>query len=249
MLTKYRKTLDQRIGSLKNLIRSLFANQGREMPRGARAWTFQGREVINRHRRPLAECSMEELWRGELDHELTQLDSLTAQLAEVEKRLEEIAKQDDRIRRVQTIPGVGRKTAEVIVTALDDVHRFKNARQVSAYLGLVPRQYQSGETDRNGRITKRGSRLLRTMLLECAWASLRYNPWAKEVYDRICGGQKTRKKKAALALARKIGVVAWAMLKNGTDWDPQRMGIDSEAEPKPKPSAGAGRRKGAAGTA
>jgi transposase len=186
-----------------------------------------------------------ELWRGELDLELTQLDSLTAQLAEVEGRLEEIAKNDDRIRRVQTIPGVGRKTAEVLVTALDDVNRFDNARQVSAYIGLVPRQYQSGETDRNGRITKRGSRLLRTMLLECAWASLRYNPWAKEVYQRICGGQKTRKKKAAIALARKIAVVAWAMLKHGTDWDPKRLGIDTE----PEPSAGNGRRKDSAGTA
>jgi len=247
MLVKYRKTVDQRIGRVKNLIRSLFANQGLDIPRGARAWTFEGRKVINGHRRPLAECSLEELWRGELDLELTQLDSLTAQLAEVESRLEEIAKNDDRIRRVQTIPGVGRKTAEVIVTALDDVDRFDNARQVSAYLGLVPRQYQSGETDRNGRITKRGSRLLRTMLLECAWASLRYNPWAKAVYDRICGGQKTRKKKAAIALARKIGVMAWAMLKHGTDWDPKRLGIDTE--PEPEPSAGAGRRKDAAGTA
>jgi transposase len=250
-LVKYRKTLDQRVGRMKNLIRSLFANQGLEIPRGARAWTVQGREVINGHRRPLAECSLEELWRGELDLELKQLDSLTAQLAEVESRLEEIAQDDDRIRRVQTIPGVGRKTAEVLVTALDDVDRFDNARQVSAYIGLVPRQYQSGETDRNGRITKRGSRLLRTMLLECAWAALRYNPWAKAVYQRICGGQKTRKKKAAIALARKIAVVAWAMLKHGTDWDPKRLERDTEAEPGP--SAGKGRRKAgrkqAAGTA
>jgi transposase len=71
---------------------------------------------------------------------------------------------------------VGRKTAEVLVVALDEAGRFQNARQVSAYLGLVPRQYQSGETDRNGRITKRGSRLVRTILRECAWASLKYNP-------------------------------------------------------------------------
>ena len=246
-LVKYRKTLDQRIGRVKNSIRSLFANQGIEIPRGARAWSSAGREVINGHRQSLAECSLDELWRGQLDLELTHLDSLTAQLGEVESRLEEIAKDDDRIRRVQTIPGVGRKTAEVIVTALDDVDRFDNARQVSAYIGLVPRQYQSGETDRNGRITKRGSRLLRTMLLECAWASLRYNPWAQAVYQRICGGQKTRKKKAAIALARKIAVVAWAMLKHGTDWDPKRMGIDTE--PDPEPSAGTGRRKDAAGTA
>ena len=95
---------------------------------------MKGRDVINAHRKPLADCSMEELWQGELDLELKQLDSLTEQMAEVEKRLEEIAKNDDRIRRVQTIPGVGRKTAEVIVTALDDVDRFDNARQVSASL-------------------------------------------------------------------------------------------------------------------
>ncbi len=139
--------------------------------------------------------------------------------------METIAKDDERIQRVQTIPGVGRRTAEAIVTTLGDVDRFDNARQVSSYIGLVPRQYQSGETDRNGRITKRGSRLLRTLLLECAWVSVRYNDWSRATYDRIHGGQKTRKKKAAIALARKIAVVAWAMLKNKTDWDPEKAGI------------------------
>ena len=186
------------------------------------------RYLINSHRKSLVECSLEELWRGQLDVELTQLDSLGRQLADVERRLEGIAKDDQRIRRVQTIPGVGRRTAEAIVTALDDVDRFDNARQVSAYIGLVPRQYQSGETDRNGRITKRGSRLLRTLLLECAWMSLRYNEWSRTTYDRIHGGQQTRKKKAAIALARKIAVVAWSMLKHKTDWDPQRAGIAAE---------------------
>jgi transposase len=235
-LIKYRKTLDQRIGRIKNTIRSLFANRGIEIPRGSKAW-YSGREEINCHRQPLAECSLEELWRGQLDLELAQLDALSEQLAAVEKRLEAIAKDDDRIRRVRTIPGVGRKTAEVLVTALDDVDRFDNARQVSAYLGLVPRQYQSGETDRNGRITKRGSRLVRTILLECAWASLKYNPWSRTVFQRIAGGQKNRRKKAAIALARKIAVVAWSMLKHGTDWDPARLKIDLAPEPGPSAAA------------
>lgn len=52
---------------------------------------------------------------------------------------------------------------------------------------------------------------------------MHYNPWAKGVYDRIQGGQKTRKKKAAIALARKIAVLAWAMLRDGKDWDPAIM--------------------------
>ncbi len=230
-LVKYRKTLDGRVNRIKNSVRSLFANRGVEIDRGRRAWAA-GRQLIDSFRKPLADCSMEELWKGQLDIELTQLDSLSEQRAEVERRLEVIAEEDDRIRRLRTIPGVGRKTAEVLVTAIDDANRFDNARQVSAYIGLVPRQHQSGETDRYGRITKRGSRLLRAMLLECAWVSLQYNPWARATYDRIHGGQVTRKKKAAIALARKIAVVAWSMLKHETDWDPRRMGIEVEEEPE-----------------
>ncbi len=75
------------------------------------------------------------------------------------------ARNDPRIRRIQTIPGVGPRTAEILVACIDDPHRFENGRQVSAYFGLVPRQYQSGETDRNGRITKRGNPLARTILV------------------------------------------------------------------------------------
>lgn len=228
-LVKYRKTLCERVNRAKNSIRSLFANRGLEIDSGKRAWCT-GRKLIDSFRKPLAQCAMNELWRGQLDLELTQLDSLSEQLDQVERRLEAIAKEDPRIQRVLTIPGVGRKTAETLVTALDDVHRFKNGREVSAYIGMVPRQYQSGETDRNGRITKRGSRLLRTMLLECAWASLRYNEWSRQTFARIHGGQKTRRKKAAIALARKIAVVAWAMLRDETDWDPKRMGIEEESE-------------------
>ena len=223
-LIKYRKKLVRRINGIKCTIRGLFVCQGIEIAKGQPAW-YSGRDRINSYRKPLNECSMKELWRGQLDLELTQLDALSQQIADAEKRLGVIAANHKGIQRLQTIPGVGPRTAEVIVTALDDVHRFKNARQVSSYIGLVPRQYQSGETDRNGRITKRGSQILRTILLECAWVSVQYNDWSRATYERIHGGQKTRRKKAAIALARKIAVVSWAMLKNKTDWDPEKAGI------------------------
>jgi hypothetical protein len=171
----------------------------------------------------MSECSPEELWKAELDLELTQMDAVGEQLELVVKKLEAIGKNDPRIQRIKTIPGVGPRTAEILVACIDDPHRFENGRQVSAYFGLVPRQYQSGETDRNGRITKRGNPLARTILVECAWASLRYNPWASAVYERISGKQKTRKKKAAVALARKISVIAWALLRDDKDWEPKRM--------------------------
>jgi transposase len=221
-LVKYRKSLDQRVNKLKNAIRAWFVNHGITIDAGDKAW-HTGRERINSFRKPLAKCKPNELWKGELDIELTLLDSLSEQLDLVIKQLEAISKNDPRIARIQSIPGVGPRTAEVLVACIDDPHRFENGRQVSAYFGLVPRQYQSGETDRNGRITKRGNPLARTILVECAWASLRYNPWAKGVYERICGKQKTRKKKAAVALARKLAVIAWAMLRDEKDWSTEQM--------------------------
>ena len=221
-LVKYRKTLDYRINKMKNTIRAWFVNHGISIDKGDKAW-HTGRIHINSFRKPLDQCGPNELWKAELDIELTQLDALSAQLELVVKKLEAIGKDDPRIKRIRTIPGVGPRTAEILVACIDDPHRFKNGRQVSAYFGLVPRQYQSGETDRNGRITKRGNPLARTILVECAWSSLRYNPWAKGVYERISGKQKTRKKKAAVALARKIAVIAWAMLRDEKDWEPKRM--------------------------
>jgi transposase len=221
-LVKYRKTLDYRINKMKCTIRAWFVNHGITIDKGEKAWCT-GRELIDSYRKPLAECGSNELWKGELDFELTQLDALTKTLEGVVQKLELIGKNDPRIIRLRTIPGVSPRTAEILVACIDDPHRFENGRQVSQYFGLVPKQYQSGETDRNGRITKRGNPLARTILVECAWASLRYNPWAKDVYDRICGKQKTRKKKAGVALARKIAVLAWAMLRDEKDWEPKRM--------------------------
>jgi transposase len=82
----------------------------------------------------------------------------------------------------------------------------------------VPRQDQSSELDRRGRISKRGPKTLRKLLVECAWVMLRYNAWARAVYRRLTQGGRTRKKQAIVALARKLLVRCWAMLRDGTAW-------------------------------
>lgn len=220
-LIKYRKKNVDRINSCKSSIRSIFVNQGITISQGASTW-HSGRCFLIENAKPLSECEPHELWRGELDLELKLLETLESQLAVIEKQLEQIARTDAQIQRVQTINGVGRVTAEAIVNWIDDPHRFKSAREVGAYAGLVPWQYQSGNTDRRGRITKRGPRLLRTILVECAWCSLQYNQWSRETYDRIHGGKQPRKKKAAVAMARKILVLAWAMMRDEVEYDPER---------------------------
>ena len=139
--------------------------------------------------------------------------------AAAEAKLDELARADERVRLLDTVPGLGPRTAEAIVAHLDDPHRFRSGKQVAAYGGLVPRQYQSGEEDRRGRITKRGPAVLRKLLVQCAWAMLRYNPWARAVYDRLSRG-RARRKQAVVALARKVLVRCWAMLRDNAAWRP-----------------------------
>jgi transposase len=217
-LVKYRKVVLGRRNRVQNHIRAIFEQRGMSMTRGLKAWTQGRRDELTRHNKPLADCSVDELWRGELELELAELSRLSEQLAQVDKKLTALGAEDDRVRLLRTIPGVGRWTAEVIVAYLDDPRRFKNSRQVSSYAGLVPRRYQSGQMDRQGRIHKRGPRLLRSALVEAAWVMLRLNPWARALYDRLCGGQKTRRKKAIVAVARKLLVRCWVMLLRKEPW-------------------------------
>jgi len=228
-LIAYRQSVVGRRVAVQNQIRAVFLGQGLAAPRGAKAWTVAGTHELRSHARPLGDCPAGELWRGQLFELLEELDGLWQHLAVVEKKLDELAKADPATQLLETTPGVGRRTAEVVAAYLDEPKRFSNGREVSSYSGLVPRQYQSGELDRRGRITRRGPKLLRKLLVEAAWCALRYNAWARGVVERISRGQKTRKKQAIIALARKLLVRLWAMLRDGTPWrdgapDPARAG-------------------------
>jgi len=216
-LIAHRQTLVGRRVTTQNRIRAILVGQGLAAPRGAAAWSSTGLGGIAQHARPLADCAADELWRGLLLLSLTELRQVRELLDQAEERLDQLARQDAGVQTLQTIPGVGPRTAETVVAYLGDPGRFDSGKQVSAYGGLVPRQYQSGETDRRGRITRRGPALLRKMLVECAWVMLRYNRWAAAVYRRLSHG-RARKKQAIVALARKLLVRCWAMLRDGTPW-------------------------------
>ena len=136
-LINYRKQLVSRVNKYKNTNCSIFANQGIKITTGAQTW-HTGRQQLIDASKPILDCEQHELWRGELNLELTQLAAVEEHLNTVEKRLDAIAKEDARTRRVVQIDGVGRVAAEAIVAFIDDPQRFKNKNQVSAYAGLVP---------------------------------------------------------------------------------------------------------------
>jgi transposase len=219
-LIAFRQQLVRRRGKIKNHIRDLLVSEGQILPRGAKCWTQLGLEHLEALAKDFSELGRDELWRGQLAVELQELRGLQSHLEQVEEKLDAIAKAEPRIALLRTIPGVGPRLSEAIVALLDQPTRFHKANEVSAYVGMVPKELDSGETVRRGRITKHGSRLVRSLLVEVAWAGLRYNPWVRETFQRISGGKKSRKKIAIVAVGRRLLVRCWAMLRDGTSWRP-----------------------------
>jgi len=219
-LIGYRWTLVSRRTAIKNHIRAILDRQGRGMATGKSGWTDKSVAALQQLAQPLGAASMEELWRGQLALELTALEQVGGLIAQVESKLQTLAEADERVRRLRSIPGVGPRLAEVVVAMIDDPARFRNGKQVGAYAGLAPRLYESGAMSRQGRISGRGNTLLRTLLVEVAWLMRRYNPHLRAIFDNVCRGSKTRRKIAVVATARRLLVICWAMLRDGTDWRP-----------------------------
>jgi transposase len=221
-LIAFRQQLVSRRSRIKNHIRDLLVSEGQLLPRGRTCWTQVGVARLEALAQPLSEVSMSELWRGQLAIELGQLRAVQQEIAVAEEKLDAIAVADPRITLLRTIPGVGPRLSEAIVALIDRPERFHKASQVSTYIGMVPKELDSGETVRRGPITKHGSRLVRSLLVEVAWAGLRHNPWVRETYHRISGGKKSRKKIAIVAVGRRLFVRCWAMLRDGTSWRTER---------------------------
>lgn len=222
-LIAYRSRLVRQRTRTKNIIRAIVHAQGLTQPPGLKGWTLYAKADLQSLALPLADAELEQLWRGQLQMELIRLKEIDAHLDVVERKLDALGAADRRVQLLQSIPGVGPRLSEVIVATIDDPHRFKNAKQVGAYAGLTPRVYQSGSMDRRGRISCQGSPLLRYLLTEVAWLGRHYNPWMDQVYQKALHDTPARRKVAIIALARRLLVVCWAMLRDGSRWrDPTR---------------------------
>lgn len=150
------------------------------------------------------------------------------QLAAVDEDIAQVAKADPIIGLCATAPGVAVIVAATFVSVVDEAKRFRNAHAVSAYLGLVPGENTTGGKQRLGSITKHGNTYARAMLVQSAWQILRAGDaddplrrWALHV------AQTRGKKIAAVALARKLAGVLWAMWRDGTVYDPGMQARES----------------------
>jgi transposase len=141
----------------------------------------------------------------------------------VTSRLLEI--EDKRIELLESIPAIGKLTARVLVSAIDEADRFDGAKEVANYGALTPRIYQSGDVKQMGRISSDGRHEVRKVLLQCAHAISRTKTLGakplKDFYSRI---EKRRGKKiAVVALARKLLTTSYGDLKSETMYDPKKL--------------------------
>src|SRR6266508_73449 len=141
------------------------------------------------------------------------------QLAYSDERIAALTQTDERVRRLQS---VGPVTATAFVATLDDTQSFRRAHEVEAYLGLVPRELSSGETQRRGRITKAGSGRVRWLLIQAAVSMLRLHDARTAALRDWAGRIAARRGKgiAVVALARRLAGILFALLRDGTVYEP-----------------------------
>ena len=142
-------------------------------------------------------------------------------VAAIDADIRRMTRASEACRRLMTIPGVGQLTALAFVAAIDDPARIRRSRDVGAYLGLVPRRYQSGDVDYTGGISKCGDRRVRTLLYEAANVMLtRYKGQLKLKDWAFAIAKRSTMRKARVALARRLAIIMHAMLRNETEFAP-----------------------------
>lgn len=147
--------------------------------------------------------------------------AVLAAVVAIDADIKRMVRASDACRRLMTIPGVGQLTALAFTAAIDDPERFRRSRDIGAYLGLVPRRYQSGEVDYTGSISKCGDRRVRTLLYEAANVMLtRYKGPLKLKDWAFAIAKRSTMRKARIALARRLAIVMHAMLRHGTEFKP-----------------------------
>jgi transposase len=146
-------------------------------------------------------------------------EAIGRQIADLDRKVMRLARNDAQVRRFMTAPGVGPITALCFLATIDDPTRFKRSRSVGAYVGLTTRRYASGEIDWTGRISKCGDKMLRCYLYEAANVLLtRVAKWSALKAWGIRLAKRSGLRKAKVAVARKLAVILHRMWIEGSEF-------------------------------
>jgi transposase len=204
-----------------NQIRGLLAELGLVMGKGRSQLERHIPDILEDAENGLSGMSRE-LFARLLEH----FRHLDAQVQALEAQIKAWHREDAASRRLEQIPGIGPLTASALVASIGDARNFKNARQLSAWLGLVPRQCSSGGKPTLLGISKRGDVYLRTLLIHGARSTLRHakpGDWGAALAER------RNQNLAAVALANKNARIVWALLAHGRNFQSDYRAVRNQA--------------------
>ena len=212
-LHRYRQRVVEERTALVNQIRGLLTEYGIVIPQGIGFLRKKLPEVLEEENSEITPLSREIFIQ--LSEDLKGIDQKVKSL---DKRIDTLCKQSEDCQRIVQIAGIGALTATALVSSIGDITTFQNGRHLSAWLGLVPREYSSGNKRMLLGISKRGDRYLRTLLIHGARAFISFakkrSVWLEDLVRR-CGKQK-----AYVALANKNARIVWALLAKQTEYKP-----------------------------
>lgn len=207
-----RQLVQMRTGTV-SLIRSLIKQDGYRLP------SCGAERVPTR----LAQLSLPAALTATVAPLARMIETATTEIAALDRQLRLCAAADPVVQRLLTVPGVGVIVALTFRTQLDTIDRFTHAGQVSAALGLVPREDSSADRRHRGHITKAGPRQLRSLLVQAAWACWRskqsaaLRTWAEQLAARR--GRRI----AVVALARRLSRILYAVWRDGSTFDRSKL--------------------------
>jgi transposase len=202
-LTQTRDTMVKLRTALKNKVNNVCSAHGVNLNKESLA-SEKGLRVV-------LEMRFDPLVNLELKIIIGQIRSLNQSIAELEQTIGKEGQKLEGHKNLTSIKGVGGLSAGILLSIIGDIGDFSDEGKLAAYFGIVPRISNSNETEHSGRITKRGTKLGRTTLVQCALIAQRYSPYLKNYYER----KKSRGTgKAIIALARKFLGIIYRTLKN-----------------------------------
>jgi transposase len=208
-LVRTRISCGEKLTALKSQVQALLKRKGIvKAPEAGTVWT-------KRYCRWLRDLELTPRTQEALESLLRQIEFMQGEIAILGGQIEALSKtpryKEAACALQKEIRGVGLLTAMVYLTEMGDLSRFKNRRQVGAFLGYVPRSNETGGPDkeRKGHITGGGPSRVRWILGQAAWARIRWDQKESRFYWRIADRNPQHKKKAAVACSRRLGILMW----------------------------------------
>ena len=200
-LEQTREKLVQLRTVLKNKVNNLLAANFIVLKREELSTETGLRKALSFHFDPITDTEMFVV--------VEQIRSLNQSIEKLDKAIEDHGSKMDGFKNLKSIKGIGSKGAATLLSTIGNIHDF---RQLAAYIGIVPRVSNSNDTVCHGRITKNGSKIARTTLVQCALIAKRYSPYLHAFHESV----KSRRggAKANIALARKFLDIVYRTLKN-----------------------------------